>query len=640
MRAPHLELVDHGAAGEVPVPERIGMGAFDSLLVQLKRHHVYRVAVVYAAAGWLLVQVVTQVFPVFSFPAWTEQLAVLTVLVGFPIALVLAWAYERNPEGLHRDPSSLPESGRKRNHRIDIAIGLLVVLSLAVTAVIWSVHRTPAKHSRIAAHAQTATPTQAPPRSVAVLPFDNISGDPKQKYFSEGISSELIGLLARNPNLHVAARTSSFFFEGKQQDIRLIAQKLNVRSILEGSVQSDGSHVHIEVSLVNAADGYQQWSQSYDRSLSDILAVQSEIAQSIAQALAPALAGVQPKSGVPEPAQIDPDIYRDYLQAQTYFDQTLDEGQTPASQDALDRAVALFRKVATAAPGFADGQAALANALLYVGDATDDQVNAALGHALAVDPQNPLALDVAISLARNKWDWDGVIRNALILKRSSAHTAARAEGLSDAFFTFALWDGQALYTREWTQLDPFSYNAWAAVVNNYFANAQFENALAAAKEALALHPDDPVTKEYQCVSLASLNRIKNANAVLGALSKPGIPMNLRIHCKFFITLHSEGSKAAIAFVDSVVSSRKPGVGDSPGNLGFMLSHTGAIDDAMDWYDKAFKEHQWYFGFYPGKTAPQAFLDSPRWIALTRRPEYQRWLAARKHALVVLAGGTP
>jgi TolB-like protein len=632
------ELADHGVIGKASVPERVSMSAFDSLLVQLKRRHVYRVAVVYAAVGWLLVQVVTQVFPVFSFPAWTEQLAVLVLLGGFPIALVLAWAYELKPDGVHRDTSTQVEPGRKRNHRTDIAIGLLVVLSLTVTAVIWSAHRTPAISAQVMP--ATVAQTQAPPRSVAVLPFDNMSGDPRQKYFSEGVSSELIGLLARNPALHVAARTSSFFFEGKAQDVRVVAQKLNVRSILEGSIQSDSSRVHIEVSLVNAADGYQLWSQSYDRSLNDILAVQTEIAHSIAAALAPTLAGTSAKP-IPKPAQIDPEIYRDYLRGQFYFDQRLNEGQTPASMDALNRSVELFRKVAAASPDFADGEAAFARALAAVekGTELDGQIHAALARALAIDPENPQALDMAILVASGNWNWDDVIKDALILKRTAAHTAAGAEGLSHVFFAFALWDERTVATREWVHFDPFSYAAWAALTNNYFAEAHYEDAINAASEALALHPDDPVSREYQCVSFASLDRIAEANAVLDALSKPGIPVPLQTHCKFFIILHGTGAKAAIAFVDSVLTRNPDSAGPS-GDVGFMLSHTGAINQAMDWYEKAFNRNGWAFGFYPGKTAPQSFLQSPRWIVLTRQPEYQRWLAARQRARSELASATP
>jgi TolB-like protein len=473
-----------------------------------------------------------------------------------------------------------------------------------------------------------------------VLPFDNMSGDPKQRYFSEGISSELIGLLARNPALHVAARTSSFFFEGKDQDIRAIAEKLNVRTVLEGSVQSDGSHLHIEASLVNAADGYQLWSQSYDRSLSDILAVQSDIALAIAKALAPALTGAPAKSRVPHPVQIDPAVYRDYLQAQFYFDQRLSEGQTPTSQDALNRAVTLFRKVAEAAPDFADGQASFADALYTVehGTELDDQIHHALEHALTIDPENPQALVVSIEIAGDRWDWDSVIRNAAILKRTASRTAIGAQGLANASFYFNLLEAVG-YAREWARLDPFSYAAWGSVTNAYFADARFEDAIAAANEALALHPDDPVTKQYQCVSLASLNRIREAKAVLGALSKSGIPVPLQTHCKFFILLHSAGPKAAIAFVDNVLS-RDPADAGGPGDVGFMLSHTAALDQAMDWYERALTPEHWVFEFYPGKTAPQTFLDNPRWIALTKRPEYQRWLAARERAKLELSDSYP
>ena len=440
--------------------------------------------------------------------------------------------------------------------------------------------------------------------------------------------------------MHVAARTSSFFFEGKAQDIRVIAQKLNVRSVLEGSIQSDTRRVHIEVSLVNAADGYQLWSKSYDRSLNDILAVQTEIAQSIAKALAPTLTGTSAQP-FPKPVQIDPDVYRDYLRGQFYFDQRLNEGQTPASQNALNRSVELFRKVAAAAPDFADGQAALARALSNVekGTELDGQIHAALEHALAIDPENPQALNMAIIAANGNWDWDGVIKNALILKRTAAHTAAGAEGLSHAFFAFALWDERTIATREWAHIDPFSYSAWAALTNNYFAEAHYEDAINAANDALALHPDDSVSREYQCVSFASLDRIPEANAVLDALSKPGIPVPLHTHCKFFIILHSAGAKAAIAFVDGVLTHNPDDAGSS-GDVGFMLSHTGAINQAMDWYEKAFNKSDWGFGFYPGKTAPQSFLRSPRWIALTQQPEYQRWLAARQRARSELASAAP
>jgi TolB-like protein len=589
----------------------------ERLLEAMRTRQLDRVAAAYAVVSWLLVQAASIALPAFDAPAWSLRWLIVVAVAGFPLALIAGWTLNKG-----HSETGAARSLKRRDAVFLGLITLVALLSLGELALHWSSGSAPASDQAFAA---------ASPRSVAVLPFDNMSGDPKQKYFSEGISSELIGLLARNPALHVAARTSSFFFEGKEQDIRAIAQKLNVRAILEGSVQSDGSHLHIEASLVNAADGYQLWSQSYDRALSNILTVQADIAQAIAKALAPTLTGAPASVRVPQPAQIDPAVYREYLQAQFYFDQRLNEGQTPSSQNALNRAVTLFGKVAMAAPDFADGQASFADALFTVEQGTelDEEIHHALERALALDPANPQALVVSIKIAADNWDWESVIRNAIVLKRTAAHTAIGAQGLSAAASAFNLPEVTD-YARAWARLDPFSYTAWARLTNGYFANARFEDTIAAANEALALHPEDPVTKEYKCVSLASLGRIAEATAVLGALSKPGVPMPLQTHCKFFILLHSAGSKPAVAFVDSVLANNPADAGD-PTDAGFMLSHTDAVDQAMDWYEKGFTKQYWGFNFYPGKTAPQTFLDSPRWIALTKRPEYQRWIAVRRQA---------
>jgi tetratricopeptide (TPR) repeat protein len=224
------------------------------------------------------------------------------------------------------------------------------------------------------------------------------------------------------------------------------------------------------------------------------------------------------------------------------------------------------------------------------------------------------------------------------LKRTAARTATGAQGLAVASFYFNLSEGVG-YAREWARLDPFSYGAWGSVTNAYFADARFEDAITAANQSLALHPDDPVTKQYKCVSLASLNRIAEAKTVLDALSKPGIPVPLHTHCKFFVLLHSAGAKAAIAFVNGVLA-HNPAEAGGPGDVGFMLSHTSAVDQAMDWYERSLTPAHWVFGFYPGKTAPQTFLDNPRWIALTQRPQYRAWVAAREKAKAELSDAKP
>jgi TolB-like protein/Flp pilus assembly protein TadD len=591
------------------------MNRIETLLGTARQRQLDRFAAAYAVGGWLLVQAASIALPAFDAPAWSLRWLIVVTIVGFPLVLIGGWM-------LNRQSAATGTRAALNSHEAIflVLIGLVSVLSLGELAWHWSA---------AAGQSTQNAASAAPAGSVAVLPFDNMSADSRQKYFSEGISAEIINLLARNPALHVTARTSAFFFEGKSQDIREIARKLNVRTILEGSVSSDAGRVHIDAALVDAADGYQLWSQSYNRSLSDILAVQSEIAGAIAQALAPTLTGIHPSPSVPKPIQIDPNVYRDYLQAQFYFDQRLGEGETAASRAAVATALALFRKVAAAAPDFADGQAALAYALLYSENDTEfeTQIHQALQRALARDPENPEALGVALAESN---DWDTKIKYALILKRGGVRTAAGAFGLGDVYFDFGLTDNAVALYRQWATLDPFSFPAWHSVVNAYFADANYADAVSTSDQALALHPNDPTVLQYRCVSLTYLHRIAEAKAALAVISQPGIPKQLATHCHFFIVLNGEGDKAAIAYVHSVVA-RDPNATGGAGDTGFMLSHTSAIDEAMDYYEKSLRLDHFVFGFYPGKSAPQTFLNSPRWIAFTQEPKYRAWAAARDRA---------
>lgn len=596
---------------------------FEVLLLIIRERRLDRIAAGYAVGGWLLVQVAAIALPAFDAPPWALRLLIAAALIGFPLTIAGAWILNRK--------SAERRVGKRFGHREAILLGIIGVvgvLTLVELAAHWS------KAGPVTAPETVSS--AAPPRSVAVLPFDNMSGDPKNRYFSEGISDEIIGLLSRNPALRVAARTSSFYFEDKHEDIRNIAQKLNVRTILEGSLRADGNRVRIEAALVNAADGYQIWSQSYDRSLSDILAIQSDIAGAIAQALAPELTGTHPAK--PKPPQIDPGAYRDYLQAQFFFDQRLLEDQTPQSRAALQAAVGLFRSVVARAPDFADGQSGLAHALLYSEGANefDAEIQRALQHALAVDPENPEALTVAISAARAKWDWDGLIRNAAVLKRTNAHTAIGAQGIATALSNMNLLDAAGEEYRQWARLDPFSYNAWESITRNYFAQARYADVLPVSAQALAIHPGDPVTLEYKCVSLASLKRVDEAKTILRALLAPGTPRPLRSHCEFFVLLNSEGPAAASRYIHENLAHGGPDSLGGPGDVGFMLSHVpGAYDEAAGWYEKAFSPEDWGYNFYPGQSPPPAFFQTPRWIAITQRPEYKAWQAARERARQVL-----
>ncbi|MBU6478718.1 MAG: hypothetical protein KGQ32_12385, partial [Xanthomonadaceae bacterium] len=229
------------------------MRAFDSFLLELKRRHVYRVAVAYAAIGWLLTQVITQVLPVFELPLWVQRLAVLIVLAGFPVALLVAWSYELGPAGLRRDARDGAGHGRFR--RIDFAILGLVVLSIALTAVLWRAQTFLPQGPKAAAAAISGAGT----KSIAVLPFENLSPDRDNAYFADGMQEQILTQLTRLSGLKTISRTSTEKYASHPEDVRTIGQQLGVSNVLEGSVQKSGNQARISLQLIDTHTDAQVW---------------------------------------------------------------------------------------------------------------------------------------------------------------------------------------------------------------------------------------------------------------------------------------------------------------------------------------------------------------------------------------------
>jgi TolB-like protein/Tfp pilus assembly protein PilF len=283
----------------VSTSSRAGLPKF-RFLEEIRKRNVGRVAILYLVVSWLILEPVHVVFHMLEVPPWANRLVILLLALGFPAAMIFAWVYEITPEGL-KPTVEVPHGQsirRQTGRRLDRAI--IAVLALAVIYFVldkfWlssisahGEHGAGAAATTIAAapksQAELAAAFAPPAHSIAVLPFVNMSGDSQQDYFSDGLSEELLNSLSRITQLQVAARTSSFSFKGKQVDIADIAHKLNVGAILEGSVRRDGAHVRITAQLINAVTGFHLWSQTYDRDLRHILALQTEIASAVTTAL-------------------------------------------------------------------------------------------------------------------------------------------------------------------------------------------------------------------------------------------------------------------------------------------------------------------------------------------------------------------
>nr|MBA2430520.1 adenylyl cyclase [Chthoniobacterales bacterium] len=250
-------------------------------LAELKRRNVYRVAIAYAVVSWLLIQIATQTFPFFDIPNWAVRFVVLLLGLGFPIAVIIAWAFELTPEGIKRTEEVPREQSIPRTTRRKLDFAILGVLVLAVAVLLFDRFRPKPQRDD----------GRTTEKSIAVLPFENLSRDPENAYFATGVQDEILTRLAKVGDLKVISRTSTQQYQSRPGNLREIAQQLGVAHIVEGSVQRAGDSVRVNVQLINADTDAHLWAETYDRKLAEIFEVQSDIALQIANALEAKLTG-------------------------------------------------------------------------------------------------------------------------------------------------------------------------------------------------------------------------------------------------------------------------------------------------------------------------------------------------------------
>jgi TolB-like protein/Tfp pilus assembly protein PilF len=318
-----------------------------NFFAELKRRNVYKVAVAYAIVGWLLVQVATQVFPFFEIPNWAVRLVVLAIIIGFPIALVLAWAFELTPEGLKRAEDVDPTvEARKKSH----AWIYIVVVGALLSAGLFLL-------GRYGFREKTSMANELPVKSIAVMPFDNLSEDKTNAYFAEGVQDEILTRLAKVADLKVIARTSTQKFKSSPENLPDIAKQLGAMNILEGSVQKVNDQVRVNVQLINALTNAHLWADTYDRKLIDIFAVESEIAKTIADTLQAKLTGSE-KISIAKTPTMNPEAYELYLKGRFFWNK-----RTGAD---LRKAIEYFNQAISKDPGYALAYAGLADSYVIL----------------------------------------------------------------------------------------------------------------------------------------------------------------------------------------------------------------------------------------------------------------------------------
>src|SRR5438477_9730795 len=356
----------------------------DNFFGELKRRNVYKVAVAYAVAGWALAQGIAQVFPVFDIPNWAVRLIVLAIVIGFPIALVIAWAFELTPEGIKRtEDVDLPLGGASKN-RTWIYVA---TIGAAFSIGLFFIGRYTARNSSDSAR------SQLPAKSIAVLPLLNESGNPADEYFSDGLSEELIVALTQIHGLKVIGRSSSFRFKNKKEEPRSIGQKLGVSTLLEGTVRKQGDRVRIVAELVSAHDGIALWTRTFERDLKDIFAVQQEIARAVAGSLQVTLLGTDDQSAQSATANVE--AHNAYLQGHFLFRRSNIED--------FRKAITYFDRAIELDPNYAAVYAERAEVWTLLGDLTGQRTT--LYPKARTDADKAVALAPALAEAHAALGW-------------------------------------------------------------------------------------------------------------------------------------------------------------------------------------------------------------------------------------------
>ena len=442
-----------------------------NFFAELKRRKVFKVGAAYLIVAWLAVQAASIGFPAFDAPPWALRVFILVALLGFPIAVVMAWVFDITAEGVKLDADT---SGSKL---LFAAAAVLIVLALG-----WYFYGQPSFRK-----GDVTTPSVADRNSIAVLPFANMSGKTEEDYFSDGMTEELLNVLAKVPQLKVVARTSVFQFKEKGGDIREIGRKLGVTNIVEGSVRRDGPEVRITAQLVRVADGFHIWSETYDRKLESVFALQDQIARRIADALKLSL-------GVPAPvatrAPIDPQAYDEYLKGRALLRQRSD----------LPSAIAHLKAAVAKAPEFAAGWSSLSLtyevSFWYTPHMTPAlQADFLAGEAAAAERAAALEPDAATTehalgnMARAQFHYADAEQHYLRAMQLDPSYSDVREDYAELLYEVGRFEDSAVAARQLVKLDPYFIVGWVRLRDAAAALDRREEVEESVRQLRAINPN-------------------------------------------------------------------------------------------------------------------------------------------------------
>ncbi len=590
-----------------------GVASEHGFFAELKRRHVVRVAIAYVIAGWLIVQVATQVFPFFRIPDWAVRLVVLLLIIGFPIAVAFAWIFELTPEGLRRTTSvDAPDARTPHEHhsiaqKLNVIIIVVLVLAVAVTG--WRLYTVkhpepgvrvvtaaagPAAASSQGAHTARVAPNAQPSpivpvpaatipaKSVAVLPFANDSGNKSEQFFSDGLSADLITALSQFNGLKVISRNSAFQFRDSSDSSAEIGKLLGVAHLLEGSVQRAGDEVRITATLVNAANGSVVWTQRYDKPYKDLFKLQDAITRAVADALKTQLVttpGAVLQSDRPPSGS---------LAAWTAY-QHGNADAVRGTEAGLRQAIAAYAKAIRLDPDYAAAYAQLSVAwcnlagVFLSGEARSQalaKAQAAAATALKLDPDSASAHGAHAFLLSFAMDWTGAEAELRRVLQLAPNSADGMSSLATVVATLGHNRRAVGLTRRALASNPRNAPGYTNLATYLAALGRVDAARKAINKAIVLRPDS--VDEHASLAIIE-TQAGNANAALAAARKepPGPWHDIAMALAFQI---GPDRAAADAALQTLIAHDAHG---APYQIAEVYALRGDADSTFMWLDRAF-----------------------------------------------------
>ncbi len=555
------------------------------LVSELRRRNVLRMLVLYVVAAWLIMQVAEVLIDLAKLPDWIGTTTLWLLAVGFPIAVIVSWFYEITPEGISLEKDVEP--GESITHVTGRRLDFLVISLLCAAVILF-------------AYDKWWIPGP-PDQSIAVLPFENMSGDPEQEYFSDGISEEILNLLVKIPELRVTSRSSAFSFKGQNLDVPTMAAKLNVAHVLEGSVRKSGNQLRITAQLIEVVTDTHLWSSTYDRELKSVFAIQDEIAAAVVGALKITLLGNAPKA-----TETDPEAYALFLQGRHFLIQF--------TAESLNRAETLLNEALTIDPGLAPAWTDLGTVYhtqasaygLRPLDESNEMARDATQQALAINPQYGLAY-ADLATIEMRYDWDFVmafqhLQQALAL---SPGDAIILRGVAELNSILGHVDEAIDQYEQSIARDPVSYYGHAALGLQYYRAHRLEEAADSIQMAVSLNPSGSFAHYYVGLVLLAQG---DAPAALAAMEQETADF-FRLSGTAIVQHALGDAEAADAALQAMIECCAAG---ADYQVAQIFAFRGEIDHAFDWLEQAYDKRDAGLTFTLLDPLLANLHDDPRW----------------------------